>query len=680
MMHLFAFAPARKLLLAVAALVLALPPSYARAQDDPPDQAGRVSYVSGAVSIQQAGSDEWGRALPNLPLGPGDRVVTDFDGRAEIQVGQTFLRIGPNSDVSFVGEDAHGLSFGLAQGQAHVHCLGLWPGQRLYVNTPSGSGGLGTAGDMRVDVLPNEQSTIITTLGTQAFAVGAGGYLQTIYVGRVLELIGSNPVYPLWLDPTPPDDLDRWSMMRDRQMESAASYRYVSPEIPGAYELDAYGTWLPDTPYGNIWFPSNVPAGWAPYHYGHWVNHAPWGWVWVEDEPWGYAPFHYGRWVSFEGRWGWIPGAREAHPVWSPALVVFAGGGHPGGGGVSAWFPLGPGEVYHPWYHASPHYIDQVNITNIHESERVHVQNTYVNVNVINVTYVNRTSGASAVSNADFAAGRPVHQASVVVDAHAFDHIGVQNAPNVPPPPHPFAGNPPQRPVKLVAARPALINEQGKIAPPRPGAPAVAPPVQAAPPVHALPGRTVAAPPLGAQPAPRNQVPAQVTPSKPVPATPAQAAPAPPTKAVPQQPVPANKPSAQPFAQPSQPANKPSAQPFDRSNEPANKPSTAPWAQQTNKPAPKPSAPVANPPAAAPVQKPAAAPFAPPAQKPAPTATPTPKPAPTPAPKPTVVAPAPKPTPPSPAKPAVAAPAAKPAPPATAKPQHERKDDKKDGK
>ena len=46
-----------------------------------------------------------------------------------------------------------------------------------------------------------------------------------------------------------------------------------------------------------------------------------------------------------------------AHPVWSPALVVFAGGIHVGGAGVSVWFPLGPGEPYHPWYHGqSPLY------------------------------------------------------------------------------------------------------------------------------------------------------------------------------------------------------------------------------------------------------------------------------------------------------------------------------------
>ena len=165
-------------------------------------------------------------------------------------------------------------------------------------------------------------------------------------------------------------------------------------------------------------FRATFPADWQPYHYGHWINRDPWGWVWVEDESWGYAPFHYGRWVSYNGRWGWVPGPVNVRPIWSPALVVFAGGVHfGGGGGLSVWFPLGPGEAYRPWYRCSPRYIDQVNITNIREAPRVHVQNTYVNVvNVTNITYINQTRGASAMRQDDFASGRSMRTVAVRVD------------------------------------------------------------------------------------------------------------------------------------------------------------------------------------------------------------------------------------------------------------------------
>jgi hypothetical protein len=105
-------------------------------------QAGRLSFVSGTVSVQPVGLDDWQQADPNLPLGPGDRIFTDQDGRAEIQIGRTFVRIGPNTDVSLVDDGGSGLSIGVAQGDVHVHTLGVWAGEAVHVNTPSGSASL----------------------------------------------------------------------------------------------------------------------------------------------------------------------------------------------------------------------------------------------------------------------------------------------------------------------------------------------------------------------------------------------------------------------------------------------------------------------------------------------------------------------------------------------------------
>ena len=549
------FAP--RLVLAAATL-LSLAAAPGDAQPDPPAEAGRLSSISGTVSIQPAGVDDWGQAYPNLPLGPGDRVVTDVDGRAEIQVGRTYVRIGPNSDVSLVDSTPEGLYFGVAQGSIHVRSNGLWQGQALYVNTPSGSSSLTAAGELRVDVWPDQQAAVFTSFGSNVAITGAGGFAQWLGAGQALELVGSNPVTPQWLQPADWDDLDNWSHQRDQQIFAPQSYRYVSPEIPGAYELDANGDWMPGTPYGPIWFPRNVPGGWAPYHYGHWVNHAPWGWVWIEDESWGYAPFHYGRWVAYNGRWGWVPGPPAAHPVWSPALVVFAGGIHVGGVGVSAWFPLGPGEPYRPWYHTSPQYMDDVNRSNMGESQRVHVQTTYVNVNVVNITYVNRTT-VTAMRQEDFASGRPAHQSNVVVDVRQMDRVQPLAAPEPKPTAQSFVGHAPARAVKVSVARPVLINDKGKAVSTKPGSVAVEPPVKPAPPVRVVPGHTAVAPPAGAaRPQPGAKLP--TAPVVPVaPARPdAKALPEPPGKPAVEAP---GKPSPQLPTRPAPPAAQPAARP-----------------------------------------------------------------------------------------------------------------------
>jgi hypothetical protein len=583
-----------------ALLLLALSASPSRAQGDPPFQAGRLSFVSGAVSIQPVGLDDWGQAYQNLPVGPGDRIFTDSGGRAEIEVGQTFIRIGPNSDVSFVEDSPTGISIGVAQGSVHVRSIALWPGQSFHANTPSGSGALVRPGEIRVDVFPDQQAALFTDIGPYAAIFGAGGFAQDIQQGQAIELIGSNPVYPQWLEAASPDDLDYWSRQRDQQIANSASYRFVSREIAGADELDANGTWVTDTTYGPIWFP-NVQPGWAPYHYGRWINHAPWGSVWVEDEPWGYAPFHYGRWVALGGRWGWLPGPPAEHPVWSPALVAFAGGIQVGGVGVSAWIPLGPGEPYRPWYPCSPAYIDRVNISNMREGAHVHILTTYVGFNFGGIAFSNRSNGITAISQADFAAGRPVRQTNVVINnVTVVNNITIIQRPVVEVSTRTIVERAPARPVPVAVARPAVINEKGLVVSSKPGFKPVAAPVKPTPPVRTLPGRKVVAPPPGAKAPPA-----------------AAAAPAQPQRTAPN---PAIKPETKPTTPATQPVRqneRPAAEPAVKTpEEPAIKPAPQPQASPAIKPAPKPLPEPAMKPAPKPAPQPAAKPGEKPATKP----------------------------------------------------------------
>ena len=484
----------RILIAAAAAVAISAFPYVANAQDsdDPPPEAGRISYITGNVSIQPATSDEWGQAYPNLPVGPGDRIFTDNGGRAEIQIGRTYVRVGPNSDVTLVDDSQFNINFGVAQGSIRLHSFGLRPRQLVDISTPNGNAEFGEQGDLRVDVMPENGATVFTNLGQFADITGAGNYRQQLDYGQSLEVAGTNPVYPQWLQPAGPDELDSWSQDRDQSLTRVASYNYVSPDVPGVADLDAGGDWQPETEYGPMWFPRGVSADWQPYHNGHWINREPWGWVWVEDEPWGYAPFHYGRWVVYRDRWGWVPGPVNVRPVWSPALVVFAGGG--GGLSLSAWFPLGPGEAYRPWYRCSPRYVDQVNITNIRESRRVHVERTYVNVtNITNVTYINREH-VTAVRREDFASGRRVRDVAVRMDQRQAQQIRPMERPDVAAPSRPIITRPVANvPVKV--QRPMLINQRGQEISAKPGAAPVAAPVRQAPPPRPLPGRTVVAAP-----------------------------------------------------------------------------------------------------------------------------------------------------------------------------------------
>ena len=204
------------------------------------------------------------------------------------------------------------------------------------------------------------------------------------------------------------DGFDTWSANRDRRYERSRSATYVSRQMVGYADLDEYGTWSQQPEYGAVWYPTSVPADWAPYRNGYWVDVGKWGPTWVDAAPWGYAPFHYGRWVYAGNRWGWCPGSYVARPYWAPALVGWTGG--PGwglsvsaGAPVYGWVPLAWGEPFRPWWGGCSNGCwDRYNrpyAVNVAERRRAPPAR-YVNWNA--------PGGLSAVSGATFIERKPV--------------------------------------------------------------------------------------------------------------------------------------------------------------------------------------------------------------------------------------------------------------------------------
>jgi hypothetical protein len=82
--------------------------------------------------------------------------------------------------------------------------------------------------------------------------------------------------------------------------------------------LNAHGSWINNSAYGEVWVPNanEVGADFTPYvSGGHWVYGDDY--LWVSDYDWGWVPFHYGRWAYAGdlGSWAWVPG-REYAPAW----------------------------------------------------------------------------------------------------------------------------------------------------------------------------------------------------------------------------------------------------------------------------------------------------------------------------------------------------------------------------
>src|SRR6202790_1775792 len=427
-------------------LALFLPKLALADEDDPPSVVARLAYSQGVVSFQPAGTEDWVDAGINRPITTGDKLWSDQDGRVELQLDASTIRLFHSTGFSFLNLNDNITQVRLSEGTILVRVRHLDDNETYEIDTPNLAFSITRPGIYRVNVDEGGDATSIRVRDGEGQVTG-GGASYSVRAHDDAVFSGTDQLNADVQDLSADyDEFDSWSANRDRRGERSRSAQYVSQDVVGYEDLDDHGDWRDTQEYGHVWDPRVGETGWAPYHYGHWAYIEPWGYAWVDDQPWGFAPFHYGRWVNVEGRWGWIPSPPRAEgvvyvrPVYAPALVAFVGGGGfsvgvavGGGGGAVGWFPLGPREVYVPSYRVSQRYVENVNISNTTVNRTVinnYYQNTVVNNNttVTNVTYVNqRVPGAvMATSQQAFTSAQPVGRNAVRMDARQMASAQVQ--------------------------------------------------------------------------------------------------------------------------------------------------------------------------------------------------------------------------------------------------------------
>jgi hypothetical protein len=386
----------------------------AQDEEDPPGRVARMNFSQGSVSFQPGGEGDWVSAVPNRPLTNGDNLWTNVNSRAELHIGSTSVRMGPETSLTFLQLDDRMAQFRLSEGSMILRVRHLDDDDLVEVDTPNAAFSVLKNGEYRIDVDRDGEETFVTAWHGRGEVTG-GGSSYVVVGGQRARFFGTDSLNYDISDIPPYDNFDGWAFARDSREDRADASNYVSQEMTGYEDLDDYGHWRYFANYGPVWIPATVPVGWAPYRYGHWVWISPWGWTWVDDEPWGFAPFHYGRWAYVENGWCWVPGPVVVRPVYAPALVVFVGDQwHFASGPGVGWFPLAPGEVYLPAYRASRVYVNRVNVTNtvVNVTKVTNVYNTYITnkTDITQINYINRRApnAVTAVSREAFINARPV--------------------------------------------------------------------------------------------------------------------------------------------------------------------------------------------------------------------------------------------------------------------------------
>ncbi|MBA8882381.1 DUF6600 domain-containing protein [Dokdonella fugitiva] len=410
-----------------AALATVLGAFAGAALADPPERVARVGFLRGEVSFQPAGDDRWVEASLNRPLGTGDKVYTDRDSRAEFEAGAAVMRIDERTTFSLLNLDDEIAQVELTEGVLSLRVRRLERGESYEVDTPTLAFVVSEPGEYRIDISPQGDSTMVTVFDGAGDVYGENNASYGVRAGNSYRFNDSALHDYEVLDLPRADDFDNWVASRNQRYQRSVSSRYVADDMIGYADLDEAGSWEDDREYGSVWYPTSVSVGWAPYRYGHWSWVDPWGWTWIDNAAWGFAPFHYGRWVYARNRWGWCPGPRHVRAVYAPALVAFVGGGGWGasisvGGGPIGWFPLGPRDVYVPWYRASRDYFHNVNVRNTTVINNTYITNVYNNYSAgrpitgTQYAYRNNVQAVTAVSRDVFVGARPVAASRVQVN------------------------------------------------------------------------------------------------------------------------------------------------------------------------------------------------------------------------------------------------------------------------
>lgn len=303
-----------------------------------------LSYDDGGTVVRQGDDNREIEARVNLPVYPGDEVVTSRRGRAEIHLSDgntvgidraTALRLRSVLD-SYEG-DADQTVVELRYGKVAVYRTELG---RDYVRLDTQHASYVAAHEAVYSVESDGEGRDRVNVFDGSLEVRTPSRTTRLRAGETAT-VDDRGVFDLVNDALDAaDDFERWFLRRADRLERSND-RYISDRRLSywADDLDTHGRWVTVAGIGYAWRPY-VSVGWRPYYHGYW-SHRYGSLVWVSYDPWGWVPYHYGRWAYDPGfGWVWVPG-RGYSPAWVYWMY---------GDGFVGWAPAGYWDCYRPYY------------------------------------------------------------------------------------------------------------------------------------------------------------------------------------------------------------------------------------------------------------------------------------------------------------------------------------------
>jgi hypothetical protein len=302
---------------------------------------GHISYVDKDATVIRQDKTEH-KAVVNLPVAPGDQIVTSEKGRCELQFDNgTIIRLDNDSRLKVTTVLAPSLT-----SRWKITTFHLMRGELCSMNTNYNS-------EMFQIITPNAafdfKKRTVTFIRLKdsgdTFVFAKKGKFKVMYGEDVdslkTETIRANKGYTvtadhqLRIDEGKRDfDFVAWNEYVNRNFKDLhygvskvpkKIYRYNKALVYWAEKWSSlFGEWVYDDILGYVWKPADEYFAWSARPFFHanftYVNGEMFV---VPQQPWGWVPAHMGTWVWMKWGWTWVPGS-----AFSPGLYSGAFSGH----------------------------------------------------------------------------------------------------------------------------------------------------------------------------------------------------------------------------------------------------------------------------------------------------------------------------------------------------------------
>jgi hypothetical protein len=341
------------LILILAVVAFAFAPANAFASDTG-SIYGHVSYVEGNPKVVRADNTQED-AVVNLPIAPGDVIVTGKDSKCEFQFDNgTVMRLGKNSRLKVTTVLAKTLT-----SKWKVTTLELLKGQIYSINQSYNRERFQIITPNAAINLKKNSISMISLKDGETYLSSNRGKFQVMFGEKASKLktetVQKGKGFVITADhklkETEKRDIDflSWNQYIDKNFKNlhhgisklpAKIYKYPKGLVRWAEKWSSlFGEWVYDDLFGYVWKPADEIFAYSarPFFHANFTTINGQLFM-VPQQPWGWIPSMMGNWVWMKWGWTWIPGtafgssihnmffknsAQYSHPYWYPTVGYY---------------------------------------------------------------------------------------------------------------------------------------------------------------------------------------------------------------------------------------------------------------------------------------------------------------------------------------------------------------------